>query len=138
MGETIITDPKTGGQKGQKPERFDLVPWDAMEEVARVYHFGATKYEDDNWLKGYRWRLSLGALFRHAARIMCGEDRDPESGLLHAAHICWHGLTLITFYVRKLGTDDRRPAVREIDLASADLDELDPPGVEPPAQKEDA
>lgn len=108
-GEVRIVDPKTGGQKGQKPERFDLIPFDALEEVARVYGEGAKKYEDDNWLKGYRWRLSLGALLRHVARFMCGEDRDRETGCLHLAHAAWHCLTLITFMQRGLGTDDRRP-----------------------------
>ncbi len=107
MTETRITDPVTGGQKGRKPERFDLFPFDALEEVARVYGMGASKYADDNWLKGYAWRLSLGALLRHVSRFAIGEDRDPESGCLHLAHACWHTLTLLTFCMRGLGTDDR-------------------------------
>ncbi len=107
MTEERITDPKTGGQKGRKPERFDLLPFDALEEVARVYGLGAKKYDDDNWLLGYAWRLSAGALLRHVARFMCGEDRDPETGCLHLAHAAWHCLTLLTFALRGLGTDDR-------------------------------
>lgn len=107
MSEVRITDPKTGGQKGQKAERYDLFPFDALDEVARVYHVGAQKYEEDNWLKGYRWRLSAGALLRHVARFMQGEDRDQETGCLHLAHAAWHCLTLLTFSLRKLGTDDR-------------------------------
>ncbi len=106
-GEVRITDPVTGGEKGQKPERFDLIPFDALEEVARVYGVGAQKYSDDNWLKGYAWRLSAGALLRHVARFMIGEDRDPETGCLHLAHAAWHCLTLLTFAMRGLGTDDR-------------------------------
>ena len=109
MAEVIIVDPKTGGQKGRKDERYDLFPFDALDEVARVYAVGARKYEDDNWLRGYSWRLSLGALLRHVARWACGEDRDPETGCLHLAHAAWHCLALITFYLRGLGTDDRRP-----------------------------
>ena len=38
-----------------------------------------------------------------------GEDRDPESGLLHTAHIAWHGLALTAFLLRGVGTDDRAP-----------------------------
>jgi len=109
MSEERITDPKTGGQKGRKEERWDLFPFDALDEVARVYAFGARKYSDDNWLKGYSWRLSVGGLLRHISRFMCGEDRDPETGCLHLAHAAWHCLTLITFFMRGLGTDDRRP-----------------------------
>lgn len=111
-GEVRITDPKTGGQKGRKPERFDLLPFDALEELARVYGFGAQKYEDDNWLRGYRWRLSLGALLRHVARWAIGEDQDRETGCHHLAHAAWHCLTLITFQMRSLGTDDRGKAER--------------------------
>jgi hypothetical protein len=105
--EVRIKDPTTGGEKGQKDERFDLIPFDALEEVARVYGVGARKYSADNWLKGYRWRLSAGAMLRHVARFMVGEDRDPETGCLHLAHAAWHCLTLMTFGMRGLGTDDR-------------------------------
>jgi hypothetical protein len=113
----VRTVSATGGEKGVKPERFDLMPWDALEEVARCYHFGTTKYAPDNWLRGYEWRKSLGAAFRHLAKFALGEDRDPESGCLHVAHAAWHCLTLATFFLRKLGTDDRakrntKPKVR--------------------------
>lgn len=107
MTEVRHTDPKTGGQKGVKSERYDLIPFEALDEVARVYAFGATKYDDHNWRKGYPWSWSLGALGRHLSAIMRGEDRDPESGCLHAAHIAWHGLTLVVFVLLGLGTDDR-------------------------------
>jgi hypothetical protein len=106
--EVRVIDPTTGGQKGIKPERFDLLPWEALEEVARVYAFGAEKYEDHNWWRGYKWSLSLGALFRHISRWMCGETNDQESGLHHLAHATFHCLTLISFQRAKRGTDDRR------------------------------
>ncbi len=123
--EIRITDPKTGGEKGQKAERFDLFPFDALEEVARVYSFGARKYADDNWLKGYAWRLSLGALLRHVSRFAIGEDRDPETGCLHLAHAAWHCLTLITFILRKRGTDDRAKAAPVVEDENLDEDEID-------------
>jgi hypothetical protein len=107
-GEVRVTDPVTGGQKGVKPERLDLIPFDALEEIGRVYGFGASKYEDDNWLKGYKWRLSAGAMLRHVSRWMLGERNDKESGCHHLAHAAWHCLTLITFEIRGLGTDDRK------------------------------
>jgi hypothetical protein len=130
MSEVRITDPKTGGQKGQKPERFDLFPFEALEEIARVYGFGAQKYADDNWRKGYSWRLSAGAMLRHIARWMLRETHDPESGLHHLAHAAWHCLTLITFEREGLGTDDRprtkhdteRPPPPEIDITGGDDD----------------
>lgn len=105
--EIRIVDPKTGGAKGQKDERFDLMPFEALEELARVYGIGARKYDDDNWRRGYRYRLSAGALMRHVSRWMQREDRDPETGCHHLAHAAWHCLTLITFQMLGLGTDDR-------------------------------
>ena len=109
MSETKITDPKTGGQKGVKEERFDLMPFDALEEVARVYgaNVRIAKYPIDNWTKGYAWRLSFGALLRHVGKALMGEDRDEETGCLHLACAAWHCLTLIAFLRRRVGTDDR-------------------------------
>lgn len=111
--ETRITDPTTGGQKGRKAERYDLLPYEALDVLARVYGFGAEKYADHNWRKGYAWSLSLGALLRHVAKFAQGEDLDPESGEDHLAHAAFHCLTLITFRRLGLGRDDRavRPLV---------------------------
>jgi hypothetical protein len=105
--EVRVKDPQTGGEKGQKIERFDLIPMDALSEVATVYGIGAKKYEEWNWAKGYRWSLSLGALLRHIALWAVGIDKDKETGLPHMAHACWHTLTLLAFASRGLGTDDR-------------------------------
>lgn len=106
QGEVRVTDPVTGGQKGQKFERFDLIPADALTEEARVYGFGAAKYADNNWLKGYKYSLSLAALFRHLVLWTMGQSHDKESGLHHLMHVKWHCNTLFVFETRKLGTDD--------------------------------
>ena len=106
--ETRHTDPDTGGQKGIKQERFDLMPTEALEEIARVFGWGAGKYDDDNWRKGYKWGYSFGALMRHAWAFWRGEDRDQESGLHHLAHVAWHCLVMMTFDREGLGKDDRR------------------------------
>lgn len=106
-GEVRVTDPNTGGEKGSKPERYDLVPWEAMDEVARVYEFGSRKYDDHNWRKGYKWSLSIAAAFRHLAKFVTGETYDTESGLHHCAHAAFHMLALVTFTQKGLGTDDR-------------------------------
>jgi hypothetical protein len=113
MTEERIVDPKTGGMKGQKDERFDLIPWRALAELARVYGKGAKKYDDHNWLKGYRWSLSFGALMRHVALWAVGKDLDDETGLHHLAHAAWHCMTLMTFSGEGLGTDDRMHRVLE-------------------------
>jgi len=97
----------TGGEKGQKDERFGGGDPLAFAELARVYGFGEHKYARYNYLRGYAWSLSVDALFRHLFAFLAGEDRDPESGLLHTAHVAWHAQTLTSFQLRGLGTDDR-------------------------------
>src|SRR5437899_885084 len=89
-----------------KLERYDLVPWDAMDKVAAVYGFGCQKYADRNWEKGYKWGWSLGALVRHVAKFATGEWLDPESKLPHLAHAAWHCLAIIAFHDRKKGEND--------------------------------
>jgi hypothetical protein len=111
-GEERITS-STGGQKGRKPERLDLVPVEPLWELSRVYGFGASKYDDHNYLKGYDWSLSIGAMQRHVTQWMNGEDTDDESGLSHLAHAAWHCFALMMFQQHALGTDDRLVTVVE-------------------------
>ena len=66
MVEIRMVDPVTGGEKGSKEARFDLIPGDTLEDIARHYGRGSLKYADWNWLKGYKWSLSFAAMMRHA------------------------------------------------------------------------
>ena len=106
-GEEVRITSETGGQKGSKPAQLSTVDPLALLELAKVSGFGARKYESFNYLRGYDWRLSADAAFRHLLACLSGEDRDPESGFLHAAHFAWHGLALTSFALRGIGTDDR-------------------------------
>ena len=110
--ETIIVDPQTGGRKGQKLERFDLIPNEFEIALARHYGVGCRKYEDRNWEKGYRWSLSVGALRRHLAAWLSGESIDVETGSHHLIAVAWHAAALFVFEMRGLGTDDVRGAAR--------------------------
>jgi hypothetical protein len=105
--ETLVVDPDTGGKKGQKRARFDLVPSEALWELAEHYGYGATKYDDHNWRKGYAWSLSFAALQRHAWKFWAGEDVDPESGSHHLAAVAFHALALLTFAHTHPEKDDR-------------------------------
>jgi hypothetical protein len=111
-GETRIVDPETGGEKGSKIERFDLIPAEVRRQDALVYGAGAKKYADDNWRKGYSWRLSLAAMYRHINKFELGEVYDEELTELagepvqHLAAARWHCATLMTFWEDELGTND--------------------------------
>jgi hypothetical protein len=119
-GEMRVTDPNTGGQKGTKLARFDLVPADVMWVLAEQYGRGARKYADRNWELGYNWSLSYAALQRHLNAFWRGEDYDSDPSVyeegedqtvLHLTAALWHACSLTAFFLRGAGTDDR-PAVK--------------------------
>lgn len=116
--ETRVVDPITGGVKGSKLQRMDLLPWDALLAVAEHFGYGAWKYDERNWEKGYKWSLSFAALERHLAEWWSGEEFDVEelvtpSGetvrveMPHLRAAAWHALVLLAFAIRGIGTDDR-------------------------------
>ena len=111
--EIRVTDPETGGQKGIKVARFDLIPPVPMLRLAEHYGKGAQKYADDNYRKGYRWKLSLGALQRHLSSFILGESIDAETGSHHLTAVIWHAIALQEFERLGLGTDDRYVTVEE-------------------------
>lgn len=108
MAEERIVDPDTGGEKGQKDERYDLIPVEPLRQVARVYGMGSSKYSSRNWEKGYAWNLSYAALQRHINAFWGREDLDSESGLPHLAHAAFHVLALMEF-TRTHPEKDNRP-----------------------------
>lgn len=111
MTEVMAIDPATGAQKGRKDEMYSLIPAKPLAEVARVYGFGAKKYDAWNWAKGYPYSWSLDAHGRHVEKFRDPDedDRDAESRLLHLAHAVFHLLTLMEFEMTRTGTDDRQP-----------------------------
>lgn len=100
----------TGGQKGSKPQRYDLIPAGPLRTLAELYGRGALKYDDDNWRKGYSWRLSFAALNRHLWQFWDGQDYDEETGLPHLASVAWHAFTLLSFMEEHREFDDRPKA----------------------------
>ena len=87
--------------------RFDLMPPDALTEIAKVYTMGAEKYEARNWEKGTNWGRTNAAMLRHLMAWMACEDNDPESGLNHMAHVAWGAMCLLAYQMRGVGEDDR-------------------------------
>lgn len=120
--EKKVVNPVTGGAKGGKPERFDLLPWAELAEVARLYGQGAKKYDDRNWEKGYELSLSFAAMMRHATLFWSGEDHDPETGCNHMASVVFHALAMMRFtngtYPQAL---DNRPRPVQPTKAPAEL-----------------
>lgn len=107
MADEVRVTSSTGGEKGTKLARYDLLPPEALKAVAELYGRGAEKYEAHNWRKGYDWSLSFAAMQRHAWQFWNGEDYDGETGAPHMASVAFHALALITFMEEQRDYDDR-------------------------------
>lgn len=102
------------GKKNDRKDdktRWELMPLDCLEEVARVYTEGAKKYGDDNWQNldnGYeRYK---GALLRHLYASTL-EEFDPETKVRHEAAIAWNALTMLYYakHGRKTRSNTAKP-----------------------------
>ena len=71
-----------------------------IEELCKVWEFGANKYEKSNWKKlANPIDRYTNAMLRH---LLAEETNlvDDESGLLHAAHIAFNALARLHFIAR--------------------------------------
>lgn len=113
-GDKMVTDPTTGGMKGSKAERYDLIPAGPLRELA--LHYGRNsvehggKYPARNWEKGYRWSLSFASMMRHAWAMWRGEWLDPESPdgrTPHLVAVAWHAFAMLEWRETHPELDDR-------------------------------
>lgn len=86
------------GMKNDKLDdktRWELMPLDCLEDIARVYTEGAKKYGDNTWQNlenGYeRYK---GALLRHLYAAE-SETFDEETGCRHLAQVAWNAIALL-------------------------------------------
>lgn len=91
--------------------RWDLLPLDLVEKIVEIYNFGAQKYAPNTWQNlpdgENRYRA---ALLRHMTAHCKGEFRDPESGLLHAAHMAWNAIAVLHFAMQRENASGRIPS----------------------------
>lgn len=90
----------------EKP-RYDLIPPEALESLAKILTFGAEKYGAHNWEYGMDWHRPYAAAQRHMWAWWNGEDNDPETGESHLDHALCCVAFLLTYEKRGVGTDDR-------------------------------
>ena len=84
-----------------------LLSTEALNQTAAVLKFGAQKYAEHNWRKGFAWSRPLSAAMRHITAFNNGEDKDPESGLSHLAHAACCIMFLLEFEKTHSELDDR-------------------------------
>ncbi len=109
-GQSAFDEPegecRKSAESASKP-RLELVPFDTIEEIAQVLTYGANKYEANNWTRGARWGRYFAAMLRHAFAWWRGEDRDPETGYSHLAHVGCNLVFLMSYQRHGWGEDDR-------------------------------
>lgn len=93
--------------------RWDLLPMGALEEVAKVYSFGAAKYDSWNWRKGLTFSRCFAALMRHLyAWWWRGETIDQESGCHHLASVAFYVLNFLCYEQDGRQDLDDRPGTK--------------------------
>lgn len=134
MSREVRTTSSTGGEKGVKLARFDLIPAGPLKELAEHYGRGAKKYAPNQWRVGYEWTKSIAAIGRHMNDFERGFDydvcsNDPEgclsvnaagdtwegdpdtcynhTGSHHMAAVAWHSFLLLEFKDTHPEHDDR-------------------------------
>lgn len=58
--------------------RFDLLPWEAVWEVAKHCEDGAKKYGERNCEKGIPVHSLIDSAIRHLAKYLMGYDDEPH------------------------------------------------------------
>ena len=86
----------------------ELVPFEAVEDLALIYEYGIQKgYPRNNWKKGMRWGRVFAACLRHLFAFWRKSDIDFESGRSHLLHALWNITTLYWYWKHSVGEDDR-------------------------------
>jgi hypothetical protein len=86
----------------QGKTRWDLLPWECVEQVAEILTYGADKYAAEDWkVVDDAESRYFSALLRHLIAYKQGEDLDNESGKLHLAHMATNALFLLWFNMQK-------------------------------------
>jgi len=91
-----------------KPELSYVLTYPrALESLAAVNTYGATKYARGNYLRGSNWTQYVDSLLRHLNAFYSGEDVDPESEQAHVGHIMFNAAMLAEMYHTRKDLDDR-------------------------------
>jgi hypothetical protein len=95
--EKMKSDRADRHNKGKPQLDYILDLGSAINEVSRVFEFGAKKYARDNWKKGLDSHELLAAALRHMVKYKDDSlsNLDEESGSHHLAHAAWNILVCL-------------------------------------------
>ena len=91
--EREMTKFKSGAVRGKEMDaRFDLICPAGLLALAKTYAEGATKYGDNNWLKGLPKSNLLNHALQHLNLYMSGDTSED-----HLGHALWNIVAIIHF-----------------------------------------
>ena len=93
--------PVQGIKHDSDKPRFDLIPADALEEVAKVYTVGAKEYGDRNWELGLNYGRLFRAMMSHSWAWWGGERDDSKNKLHHLTSVVFNALALLHYELNK-------------------------------------
>ena len=74
----------------------------ALQAVGEVGTYGANKYTDNGWMEVQDGvNRYTDAMYRHLLKEAAGEQKDPDTDLLHAAHAAWNALARLDLMLRE-------------------------------------
>lgn len=97
--------PETLGRKETDGKlRWDLLPWEPVQEIVKVYTLGVEKYDDWNWYQGLPPSKLFGALMRHITKYWIygltwnvEVVKEKEYITHHLAHAAFYLLAFMQF-----------------------------------------
>lgn len=96
-----------GTKHDQSKAPMDLIPYEALEEIARVLGEGEKKYSTANWAKGIEMRRLIAASLRHIGQFNAGQDYDEETNTLHLANAATNLIFAIWMMKHRPDLDNR-------------------------------
>jgi len=75
--------------------RFDLLPMEAIWQLAKVYEAGANKYAARNWEKGINFSAFVDSGNRHLVKFLLGHTDEP-----HLVMAIWNFISLLETVLR--------------------------------------
>ena len=105
-------------------QRWDFLPFDALNEVVKVYTWGheVKGYGPDNWKTVEPRDRYFAALMRHIHEWREGNKKDHESKIWIMAHVIFNAMCLLWFDMKSDRVDDvnRTPNTEVIDPCDYD------------------
>jgi hypothetical protein len=101
QGKKEITENGGSRESNNGRGRFDLLPYEAIEELAKWYEEATGKYPERDWEKGLSVKDCINRMIRHS--IKAGNGWTDED---HLAAVMWNAAAAITMIKRRPDCND--------------------------------